>query len=144
MSESENSGFKPTCTSQIVQNLVVSSGFANRSQIGLIRDAFCAIEEAHNDGFSYKTIEQELARCGIQITTGSLKNIMRRIRNERKKAKIREPTQQRPPGVVPPRPVTGEPTPQTARQRRDALGKKYAPDESPASKNPLLKAILKE
>jgi len=106
MSNAEGKDFVPTCTSQIVQNLVMTSGFTKRSQIGLIRDAFDAIEDAHKNGFSYRTIEEELNRFGIPVTAGSLKNILRRIRIERKEPRNRgSPIRPAPAATVRPRPT---------------------------------------
>lgn len=107
MSNAEGKDFVPTCTSQIVQNLVMTSGFTKRSQIGLIRDAFDAIEDAHKNGFSYRTIEEELNRFGIPVTAGSLKNILRRIRIERKEPTNGvSPRKSAPAATVRPRPAT--------------------------------------
>lgn len=86
--------FTPTHTSEIVLNLVATSGFSKRSLIGLVRNAFDEIEAAHQNGFSYKTIEAELNKYGIPIKAGSLKSILRRIRNsksEQAKKILREP-----------------------------------------------------
>ena len=69
--------------SRIVQNLV-SAGL-NRTQIGMIREAFDDIEAARLNGFSYKKFEAELIINGIPLKNGSLKNIIRRIRLERSK-----------------------------------------------------------
>jgi hypothetical protein len=81
MSNSVPTVFKRT--SEIIQKLIVSSGFNRRSQIGLVREAFDSIEEAHQNGFSYQTIEDELNGNGLHVKPGSLRNILRRIRKER-------------------------------------------------------------
>src|SRR5512140_2572814 len=121
---------------EIIRDLITSG--SGRSLAGQIRETFDEIEAAIAEGYSLKVITESLNAKGVKVTYKYMKNMRLRIRKERQKAKIREPTQQSAPGAAPHRPVFDAPPPQSARQRREALGKKYAPDESPASKNPLL------
>lgn len=160
MDGSEENDFTPTRISEIVRNLDATVGFDKRKKSKLVRRAFDAIEANVQDGISFKTMAEELTRNGIEISAGYLNNIVNRIRNNRSKNPIREkrsePAKSISTGSAAKTAATSSEdatgaaavekssTRQTARQRRDELGKRYVPDVGTAADNPLLKQIIKE
>lgn len=78
---------------EIIRDLITSG--AGRSLAGQIREAFDEIEAAIAEGYSLKVITESLNAKGVKVTYKYMKNMRLRIRKERKKAKIREPTQRK-------------------------------------------------
>lgn len=75
---------------ELIQGMITSG--SGRSLAGQIRGAIDEIESAIKKDHSLKAIVEMLNANGIDVTYGYFKTALGRIRKERKRAKIREPT----------------------------------------------------
>jgi len=69
--------------SAILKGLVTECG-GKRSIAGKIREAFAEIENAQGKGFSLRVIAEGLNNHGLAISESYLKNVIKRIRADRK------------------------------------------------------------
>jgi len=77
----------PTRSNQDISTILkslVSDCCGKRSIAGQIREAFAEIENAQGKGFSLRVIAEELNNHGLDISVSYLKNVIKRVRAERK------------------------------------------------------------